>query len=95
MDSLRIYAPDGAVGRPQRSLAPSPDVLAGRRLAILDNGKPNAVVVMQRIADRLVERAGVELAGVFQKGSAATPCEADLLEEIRSRADLAITGSAD
>ena len=95
MDPLRIYSPEGAVGNPTRALAASPQVLAGRRLAILDNGKPNAVVVMRRIAERLEERAGVTLAGVFQKGSAATPCEPDLLEEIRERADLALTGSAD
>ena len=95
MSSLRIYSPEGAVGTPTRALAPSPAVLAGRRLAILDNGKPNAVVVMRRLADRLVERAGVELVGVFEKGSAATPCEPELLAEIRSRADLVLTGSAD
>ena len=95
MDSLRIYSPAGGVGTPSRSLARSPEVLAGRRLAILDNGKPNAALVMQRWADRLVERAGVEFVGVFAKGSAATPCEPDLLAELQARADLVLTGSAD
>lgn len=95
MTSISIYSPEGGIGRPSRSLAASPKVLAGRRLAILDNGKPNAVVVMQRLADKLVERAGVEFAGVFAKGSAATPCEPELLAQIQSRADLVLTGSAD
>ena len=95
MEELRIYSPEGGIGRPMRSLAASPEVLSGRRLAILDNGKPNAVVVMQRLAEQLVERAGVEFVGVFAKGSAATPCEPELLAEIQSRADLVLTGSAD
>lgn len=95
MDSLRIYSPEGGVGTPSRALAPSPEVLAGRRLAILDNGKPGALVVMQRLADRLALRAGVERVGAFQKGSAATPCEPELLAEIQAKADLVLTGSAD
>ncbi len=95
MEELRIYSPEGGIGRPMRSLAASPEVLSGQRLAILDNGKPNAVVVMQRLAEKLVERAGVEFVGVFAKGSAATPCEPELLAEIQSRADLVLTGSAD
>ena len=95
MSSIRIYSPEGGTGRPARALAPSPEVLSGRRLAILDNGKPNAAAVMQRLADRLVERAGVEFVGVFAKGSAATPCEPELLAEIQSCADLVLTGSAD
>jgi hypothetical protein len=95
VEELRIYSPEGGIGRPTRSLAASPEVLSGQRLAILDNGKPNAVVVMQRLAEKLVERAGVEFVGVFAKGSAATPCEPELLAEIQSRADLVLTGSAD
>ena len=95
MAGIRIYSPEGATGRPPRALAASPAVLSGRRLAILDNGKPNAAVVMQRLADKLVERAGVEFVGVFAKGSAATPCEPELLAEIQARADLVLTGSAD
>ena len=95
MDSIRIYAPEGAVGRPARTRAASPDALGGLRLAILDNGKPNAAVVMQRMADQLVERARVGFAGIFQKGSAATPCEQALLAELSASADLVLTGSAD
>ena len=38
MDRIRIYSPEGAVGRPARALATSPAVLTGLRLGILDNG---------------------------------------------------------
>jgi hypothetical protein len=64
-------------------------------LTILDNGKPNADVLMRQIAARLVERTGVELLGVRRKQTAATPCEVDLFAEIADTSDLVLTGSAD
>ena len=95
MDSIRIYSPEGKVGRPARSLAASPDVLTGLRLGVLDNGKPNAAKLMQRMAENLAERTKLHFAGVFSKGSAATPCEEPLLAEIVEACDLVLTGSAD
>ena len=95
MDSIRIYSPEGNVGRPARSLAASPDVLTGLRLGVLDNGKPNAAKLMQRMAENLAERTKLHFAGVFSKGSAATPCEEPLLAEIVEACDLVLTGSAD
>ena len=95
MDSIRIYSPEGKIGRPARSLAASPDVLTGLRLGVLDNGKPNAAKLMQRMAENLAERTKLQFAGVFSKGSAATPCEEPLLAEIVEACDLVLTGSAD
>ena len=92
---MRIESPEGRVGRRGVTRAKAPEVLAGRRLAVLDNGKPGAAVLMTRIAERLVERAGVEWGGVHRKRTAATPCEEALLEEIAEGADLALTGTAD
>ena len=37
-----IYRPDGEIGQAQATLAPSPSSLTGLRIAVLDNGKPNA-----------------------------------------------------
>ena len=47
----RIYSPEGTIGTPVTSRAPSPDVLAGLRLVALDNGKPGADVLMERVRD--------------------------------------------
>ena len=51
--TVKIYAPDGAVGPEPLALAPSPAVLAGKTIGILDNTKPNAGVLLGRIAERL------------------------------------------
>lgn len=92
---MKILSPEGSVGERGVALAVSPDLLAGQRLAVLDNGKPGAALVMTRIAERLVERAGVEFVGVHRKRTAATPCEDDLIAEIAEGADLVLTGTAD
>jgi hypothetical protein len=92
---VRIHSPEGAIGRPEHALARSPDVLAGRRLAVLDNGKPGAELLLRRVAERIAERAGALFGGVRRKGSAATPCEEELLRELARDADLVLTGTAD
>ena len=92
---MKILSPEGNVGVRGVVLAEAPMVLAGRRVAVLDNGKPGAAMVLSRIAERLVERAGVDFVGVHRKRTAATPCEDALIDEIAEGADLVLTGTAD
>ena len=93
--TVRILSPEGDVGARAGSLAASPDVLAGRRLAVLDNGKPGAARLMTRAAEQLAARAGVEFVGVRRKRTAATPCEDELVDALVQEADLVLTGTAD
>ncbi len=93
--TIRVLSPEGNVGVGVVGLAPSPDVLAGRRIAVLDNGKPGAAWLMTRVAEQLVARAGVDFVAVHRKRTAATPCEDDLIDEIAEEADLVLTGTAD
>jgi len=51
-----IYAPDGEVGPAPVTLAPSPSVLTGVRIGVLDNGKPNAGLLLARVAKQLAAR---------------------------------------
>ena len=91
---MEIYAPDGAVGPTAVALARSPAVLAGKRIGILDNTKPNAGVLLGRIAQRLAERTGAEVALVETKNAAlAAPVEVIL--RLEERVELVLTGSAD
>jgi hypothetical protein len=99
--SVRIYRPDGDVRDISFALAPRVDDLAGRRIAVLDNGKPNAVFVMTRMAEHLAERSGARVALVIKKGpggrtaNAAVPCAPDVFDQVVAGADLVITGAAD
>jgi len=96
-----VYLPDSAPGPEPASLAPSPASLAGLRIAVLDNGKANADVVMTRAAETLAARTGAVVSLVTKKGprgesaNAAVPCAPDIFELVLAQADLVITGAAD
>src|SRR2546423_13694396 len=99
--TVTIYLPDSEPGPETVRLAPSPASLAGLRIAVLDNGKPNAALVMTRAAETLAQRTGAQLALVTKKGpqgrsaNAAIPCASDIFERLLAQADVAITRSAD
>jgi hypothetical protein len=97
----QVYLPDSAPGQAPVALAPSPVSLAGLRIAVLDNGKPNAVEVMTRAAETLAARTGAAVSLVTKKGpqglsaNAAIPVAPDIFERLLAEADIVITGSAD
>ena len=95
---VRIHTPDGAIGRPSTPLAPARPTLAGLRIGVLDNGKPNAGLLLTRAAEQLAARTGATVAVVTDKGpahNAATPCSDEVLDRLTEEVDLVLTGSAD
>ena len=92
---MQIFSPEGTVGTAPHAPAASPAVLTGLRVAVLDNGKPNARLLLERLADGLAERTGATVSLVVGKGTAATPAEPEILDALREGADLVLTGSAD
>ena len=95
---MQIYAPDGPIGTPDSPRVPARAVLTGLRIGVLDNGKPNARLVMVRVASQLADRTGARVALVTDKGpnhNAATPCSDEVLDRLTKEVDLVITGSAD
>jgi hypothetical protein len=92
--SVKVMRPDGAIAEAGHSLAPARRVLAGARIGVLDNGKPNAGQLMSYVAERLADRAGSPTPLVLRK-NAAHPAPDDVLAQLRNDVDLVITGSAD
>jgi hypothetical protein len=98
---MKVYLPDSTPGPEMSTLAASPASLAGKRIAVLDNGKPNAGVVMKRAAETLAARTGAEVSLVTKKGpqglsaNAAIPVAPDIFERLLNEADVVITGAAD
>lgn len=99
--SEQIYRPDGEIGQPATSLAASPATLGGLRIAVLDNGKPNAALVMRRLAESIAKRVDATVSLVTKKGphgrsaNAAIPCAPDIFERVVGQSDIVITGTAD
>jgi hypothetical protein len=95
---IKLYAPDGAVGASPVARAPSPAVLAGRRIGVLENAKPNARELLTRAAAGLASRTGASVVIVTGKGddaNAATPADDAVLDRLVEEVDLVVTGSAD
>lgn len=94
--STLIYSPEGLANDATDSITTTPlRPLEGRRIAVLDNGKAGADILLSRMAEQLAARTGGQFVGLRRKGSAATPCEDDLLAELIRDADLVLTGTAD
>ena len=90
---MKIYAPDGAVGPTPAGLAPPAGVLADKRIGVLDNSKPNAGLLLGRMADRLAARTGATVS-VVERKNGALPAPDDALARLAD-AEVVLTGSAD
>jgi hypothetical protein len=93
MSTLRVLDPFGAGAAQVKPLARRRPSLAGLRIGILDNSKPNADVLLGRVAELLVERAGAGPVAVWRKPGSSHP--ATVIDEVVGAADVVLTGSAD
>jgi hypothetical protein len=91
---VKIHRPDGHVSQPPRHLTPGRRSLAGARIGVLDNGKPNAGLLMLTVAGQLASRAGTG-APLHLVKNAAQPCPEDVLDHLRREVEVVLTGSAD
>jgi hypothetical protein len=94
----QVYAPDGEAAPAPATLATGRGVLSGARVGVLDNGKPNAGLLLARVGEQLATRAGATLTLVTEKGpgaNAATPCTPEVMDRLREECDVVLTGSAD
>lgn len=92
---IEICNPVGVIpSRPSQTLVSLPN-LAGRRVVVLDNAKPNFVLLARRITERLSEWGQPASVQFFRKSNPAVPARRELLDEISQVADVVITGSGD
>ena len=60
MDYIELLDPTGKPTPQDAPVAPRPDALNGKRVGLLDNSKANADVLLERVAELLRSRHGVE-----------------------------------
>jgi hypothetical protein len=75
-------------------VAPRPTTLAGTRLGVLDNGKPNADHVVRSLGRHLHRRFGTQEPVAAAKAFASRPCPEDVLTRFRGF-DAALVGVGD
>jgi hypothetical protein len=95
MSRILVASPEGAVVHRRRRLADAPAALAGQRVALLVNGKPNAGLLLSTVAEDLANKTGMALGSVLSKRSAAEPADAEVLDNLRRSAEVVLTGSGD
>ena len=90
---MRVLSPFGVTPDTVKPLSKRRARLDGLRIGVLDNSKPNADVLLGRVAERLAERAGGASIRRWQKPGASNP--ALMIDEIAGAADVVLTGSGD
>ena len=69
--------------------------LSGKRVAFIDNSKPNFNVLAEDLADLLVKNYGVAGILKFRKRAPSSRATDAMLAQIQSDCDLVIAGSGD
>ena len=77
------------------TLMPRLRSLRGLRVALLENAKPNAAVLLRSVGRELQERYGVREVRMFVKGYFGTPVEESVIQQILHNSDFAIAGIGD
>jgi hypothetical protein len=91
-----ILDPTGAVDRGEdRTLAPRLTTLHGATLGLLDNGKPNAGLLLEEVGRQLGDRFRLQDVKVFTKGYFGTPVEQTQVERIVATCNFAVTAVGD
>jgi hypothetical protein len=90
---MKLLSPLGTTPDTVKPLARRPPRLERLRIGVLDNSKPNADVLLARVAELLAARAaGVSIRSWTKPGSSRP---ATMIDEIASSVDVVLTGSAD
>jgi hypothetical protein len=95
MTTIEVLDPAGQIQKRVARACNPVMPLEGRRLAILDNTKPNFERLATLVAQKLREDCSLKSISYFRKENAAVGATPELLDEIARSADLVLTGSAD
>ena len=92
----KLLDPTGASERGvDTTLAPRLRRLRGLTAGLLENGKPNASVLLTETGRELCQRYGVRDFVLFRKGYFGTPVEESLIQRILHHCDFVVAGIGD
>ena len=92
---MRIVDPIGTSAVESKTLAGRPRSLGGVTIALLDNSKPNAGVLLERVGALLAARSGARAVKAWSKPGSSVGASPAVLQEIAATASVALTASAD
>ena len=92
---MHIVDPASSSAVAARTLARRPRSLEGVTIALLDNSKPNAGVLLERVGALLAARGHARAVRTWSKPGSSTGASPAVIEEIAAAARVALTSSAD
>ena len=93
-----ILDPTGLTERPTAdalTLAPRPANLGGVKIGLLENGKQNARLFIEDVADVLRERYGAGEVTLRRKEVFSAPAPPELVDELSAASDVVVIGVGD
>ena len=93
-----ILDPTGLSSRPEApafTLAARPADLSGARIGLLENGKQNARLLLEDVADVLRARHGAGEVSLRRKEIFSQPAAPELVEELSAESDVVVIGVGD
>lgn len=93
---MKLFDPTSTpVQRDALALPPRPASLRGVRLGLVDNTKINSDTLLGKLAERLARRHGAVVSVITRKRSPSHAVDEAAIEQLRRRADLAVSGIGD
>ena len=92
---MKLFDPTTPPAARALRLAPRPASLAGLRLGLVDNTKFNSDTLLGKLADRLRERHGAQIAITRRKRSPSHEIDEEAVKALRRQADLVVSGIGD
>ena len=93
--SMLVYDPMAPCLTEERESRRPLDSLAGKTIGFIDNSKPNFQLLVDDLAQILIEKHGVKSVVKRRKKSASQGAPAAVLNELAAEVDAVITGSGD
>ena len=96
--NMMIHSPEGELIDEVVELCSTAPLFSGGKIGVLENGKPNADLLLTKIAEGLAERIDARVSVITGKGeraNAATACNPQVIGMLAEEVQLVLTGSAD
>jgi len=94
-DHVSILEPTAPASAQRRARVTGLASLQGKVVGFIDNAKPNFNHLADDIGELLVTRYGVAGVVKHRKRAASVPASAEVMQDIKDKCDLVITGSGD
>ena len=92
---MEIFDPTTSPPRDSISYAPRPKNLNGLKVGLIENTKHNSDVLLLKIAERLKDRFGMEMAQINRKRSAGDHVTDNVIMDLKEKVDFVIAGIGD